>query len=516
MVDATLPLGAAPRYRLEEQLGEGGMGVVHAATMLTPAGERRVAMKCVVTSVSGPRQAAARERLLAEGRLVFQLTHANICQVIDVAEGEDGATYIVMEYVSGADLARVVRRRRRLELAHALYVGREVARALDYAHRKKDSRGRSLGIIHGDLSPRNVLLSLEGEVKLADFGVSRALGVTAPGSGVVAGTPGFAAPEVRSGIFDGRADVYGLGVCMYVALTGIWPASDAFAPDRLAHSRPEVSRALEEIVARATARNPGHRFQSSGELEEALAVELSRTAPAFRPTHLAEVVSIERASSERSSRTPVRETVVRSLIATVPHMRPTASSGSQMAPNGATRTLSRSDGARPSRRRLVAVLTAASFGLAGGLLWVVSPWQATRTAPRRAAAPAAADPEPDGSRAPTGLPAAEPFASAPDAATSAAPERQKIPRRRRVKDREESRDARPPAAQESRLTVTAEPWGILFIDGKRVADETPVFDLAIPAGRHAVKVYFPSLGRFSRSRRIVFEPGARRTLVFAP
>src|SRR5687767_1526986 len=116
------------------------MGVVHLGTMMTPAGERRVAIKRL-TVIDGVDE-RARRRLVEEGRLVFQLTHANVCQVLDLALGDDGSWFMIMELVDGLDLGELLRRAGPLDVSHALYVGREVARALDYAHRKADAEGR--------------------------------------------------------------------------------------------------------------------------------------------------------------------------------------------------------------------------------------------------------------------------------------------------------------------------------------------------------------------------------------
>src|SRR4030095_604144 len=114
-------------------------------------------------------------------------------------ENEEG-TFVVMEYVRGCDLRTLLlqleHEGRTLDAATAVYVAREGARGLDYAHRRTDTAGRALGIVHGDVTPQNILLSSEGEVKLADFGIARAIHTPAPGEGLVGGTPGFMAPEV--------------------------------------------------------------------------------------------------------------------------------------------------------------------------------------------------------------------------------------------------------------------------------------------------------------------------------
>src|SRR5687767_7175383 len=212
-------------FLIHDRVAAGGMGVVHAGTMVSFAGRRRVAIKRL--SAEGEVSAAARARLVAEARLVFQLTHRNICQVLDLGANQEGA-FIVMEFVDGLDLRGLLRQLgddgEHLDVASAVYVAREVAQALDYAHRRTDDGGQPLDLVHGDVTPPNILLSVEGEVKLTDFGIARALGTTAPGTHVVGGTPGYVPPEVASGLIDSRADIYSLGVTLYAALTGRDPS----------------------------------------------------------------------------------------------------------------------------------------------------------------------------------------------------------------------------------------------------------------------------------------------------
>jgi serine/threonine-protein kinase len=214
-------LQGAPTYLVHQKLSQGGMGAVHLGTLVSSAGERRVAIKRLLL----PRQSdeEAHRRMIEEGRLVFQLTHANVCQVLDLVESDEG-TFIVMEYVDGCDLGSLLRglvkAGRPLDHAAAVYIVREIAHALDYAHRRVDAAGRPLLLVHGDVKPANILLSREGEVKLADFGIARAFGTHAPGNQVTGGTPGYMAPEQEQGIADQRADIYSLGVTLYVALGG--------------------------------------------------------------------------------------------------------------------------------------------------------------------------------------------------------------------------------------------------------------------------------------------------------
>src|SRR5262249_3281789 len=152
-------------------------------------------------------------RIVAEARLVFQLTHANICQVLDLGVNEDG-TFIVMEFVDGPDLETLLQKLRKreqwLDIPNALHIVREVAQGLDYAHRRTDAMGHSLTLIHGDVKPKNILLSREGEVKLADFGIARAVRTIAPGNRVSGGTRGFMAPEALGQALNQRSDIYSL------------------------------------------------------------------------------------------------------------------------------------------------------------------------------------------------------------------------------------------------------------------------------------------------------------------
>ena len=124
------------------------------------------------------------------------------------------------------------------------------SRGLDFAHRCSDDHGVKLGLVHGDVTPQNVLLSVEGEVKLADFGIAHALGETGPGVGMRAGTPGFIAPETAHGRRDHRVDIYALGVTLLVALTGSPPMDALSLLPRLRELRPELSSTRRPSIRR--------------------------------------------------------------------------------------------------------------------------------------------------------------------------------------------------------------------------------------------------------------------------
>ena len=360
-----MPRTGATVYQLHHPVGRGGMAAVHLATMTGPAGKRPVAIKQLAGDAA--LEVDARRRLIDEARLVFQLRHVNVCQVLDLASNEEG-TFVVMEYVEGLDLRALVRRAGPLPIPLALYIGREVARALDYAHRRRDDGGQPLFLVHGDVTPGNVLMSAEGEVKLADFGIARALGGAAPGRAVRGGTPGFMAPEVEAGAAPTlRADIYGLGMTLYHALTGKRQGDASFAPRALRGARPDASPELEALLARAVAAEPGERFTSAGQLEEALAIELARRHAAFTPSALARVVN-EHRDATATELTPPAVTVLESLTGWTGTDE--ADTDEVAAPGGETETLLPD---RPRRRPIAIALALAGLALAGGvavIAWV--------------------------------------------------------------------------------------------------------------------------------------------------
>ncbi|HET8542266.1 MAG TPA: serine/threonine-protein kinase [Anaeromyxobacter sp.] len=211
------------RYRLVEPLASGGMADVWRAEVTGPEGVvKEVALKLVRGEHA--RDGAFVRMFVEEARLAARLGHANVVQVFELHE-VGGRYAIAMELVRGRHLGQVVDRARergvRLGIPRAVQIGVEVARALAYAHRLTDG-GRPLGIVHRDVSPHNVLVSFEGEVKLADFGIARAMnqaGLTEPGT--LKGKLAYMAPEqARSIALDARADVFSLGVVLWELCTG--------------------------------------------------------------------------------------------------------------------------------------------------------------------------------------------------------------------------------------------------------------------------------------------------------
>src|ERR671938_1454652 len=200
------------RYRLDAQIGAGGMSTVYRAFDQTL--ERRVAIKLMHREIAS--DSGQLERFRREARAVARLSHPHIVGVIDAGEDE-GRPYIVFEYVEGETLKERIRRMGRLPVDEEIAYAIEIARALGCAH--------SHGIVHRDIKPQNVLIDPEGSAKVTDFGIARSLeeeGLTADGR--VLGTTDYVSPEQAMGRpVTGQSDLYSLGVVLYEMLTGSVP-----------------------------------------------------------------------------------------------------------------------------------------------------------------------------------------------------------------------------------------------------------------------------------------------------
>ena len=252
------------RYRVERPLGHGGMASVY----LAHDGEldRPVALKLLAESLAG--DAAFRERFFREARLAARLSHPNVVSVYDAGETEAGRPYIVMEYVEGTTLEG----RGPLPADEAVALVVQACRGLAHAH--------AAGLVHRDVKPHNLLLRTDGSLKVADFGIARAVeGTALTQVGTVLGTAAYLAPEQAAGEeVTAAADVYALGAVLYELLTGRPP----YEPDSLAEltERPEivpvgevapgVPPRVEDAVMHALARNPAYRPSSAAELAEEL------------------------------------------------------------------------------------------------------------------------------------------------------------------------------------------------------------------------------------------------------
>jgi pimeloyl-ACP methyl ester carboxylesterase len=282
------------RYHLDRELGRGGMATVYRATDLKHG--RPVAIKVLDPQVSA---VIGADRFLREIRLTARLDHPHILSLLDSGQAA-GAFYYVMPLVDGESLRDRLARERQLQIDEAVRIAREVADALDYAHRA--------GIVHRDIKPANILLS-DGHARVADFGIARAMTAVASDTltqtGMAVGTPAYMSPEQGAGEreLDGRTDIYALGCVVYEMLAGQAPftgstprqlvarhALDPLPPLRTV--RESVPAALEAAIARALEKTPADRYRAAGDFGAALAGADRRVDPTATPPQVMEVASV--------------------------------------------------------------------------------------------------------------------------------------------------------------------------------------------------------------------------------
>jgi serine/threonine-protein kinase len=482
------------RYQLVERLASGGMAEVWRARASGPAGvDKEVALKLVL----GEHPAAGdfARMLVEEARLAARLTHANVVQVFELVE-EGGRHAIAMELVRGHDLGRVLERARqagaRLGLPRALHLCVEVARGLDYAHRLAEG-GRSLGLVHRDVSPANVLVSFEGEVKLADFGIARAMsqaGLTDPGT--VKGKLAYMAPEqARGEQVDGRADVFALAVLAWELCTGrrlFARDGDAATLAALLSGGPRsapsawneaVPPALDAAILAALAHDPGARTATAGELGASLSAVLMRLARSPEELDLRSFMHRLWPGGDGPRVEALERTVLQSPPQAPPSPAGLPGAGAEAVPlvpqaaAEATRTMGR--GPRPPTpgRRATALLLGLVV-LGAGAAWRL--------------------------RGPTGAGAGAVEATAADGAGPIPPAAEEPPL-----VRSPSVDGAAAARGEGRVVITVHPWAAVAVDGRPVG-ETPQ-DLRLPAGPHRLRAQHPALG--AAELEVVVEPGRR-------
>jgi serine/threonine-protein kinase len=294
------------RYEIIEQLGQGSMGTVYKAR--DPILGRDVAIKRILVQ-PGERSEAAdfRERFFREARAAGKLSHPGIVTVFDVSE-QDGTPFLVMEYVDGRTLLSILQNDERMSLDRACEVGIQLAEALDYAHRN--------GVIHRDIKPANILVTSDGRIKIADFGVAKLIESQLTARGQLLGTPAFMAPEQFIGMpIDARSDLFSAGVVIYCMLTGEKPFAgdtlvgvqykvmhtEAVEPRKL---NPAISPRLDALILKTIEKDPFKRYASGAELARDLRLCLAR----------------EPSSNTTSASTPVYEPTV--LIAAQPDGTP--------------------------------------------------------------------------------------------------------------------------------------------------------------------------------------------------
>jgi eukaryotic-like serine/threonine-protein kinase len=259
------------RYRVVRKLGSGGMADVYLAEDEELG--RRIAIKILNDRHASDDQFV--ERFRREAKNAAGLSHPNIVQIYDRGEAE-GTYYIAMEYLEGRTLKEAAAQRKPFPVGEAIAFARQILAALRFAHRK--------GIVHRDIKPHNALIDDDGRVKVTDFGIARAGAASQmTEAGSIIGTAQYLSPEqARGGAVDHRSDLYSVGVVLYELLTGSVPFTGdtpveiamkhlSKVPEPPSSKRPDIPRALDQVVLRALAKDPDERYGSAEEMDAELA-----------------------------------------------------------------------------------------------------------------------------------------------------------------------------------------------------------------------------------------------------
>ena len=284
------------KYLLLERISVGGMAEVFKAKAFGVEGfEKIIAIKKILPSMA--EDADFIQMFIDEAKICGQLNHANICQIFELGRIDD-SHFIAMEYIWGKDLLQIQNRFRRIRknmtVQMAAFLASKMCEGLDYAHRKKDATGKPLNIIHRHVSPQNVIVSYEGDVKVIDFGIAK------PGSrsvktqaGVLKGKFGYMSPEQVAGKnLDQRADIFAIGTILYELLTNerLFLGESDFATLEKVRNvavpppsqvNKEIPAALDAVIMKALAKDGDKRYQWASEMHDDLQDFLAQTEPVY-------------------------------------------------------------------------------------------------------------------------------------------------------------------------------------------------------------------------------------------
>lgn len=510
-------------YEVIDRLGAGGMAETYLGVRRGPGGfEQRVCVKRIRAD-RGHDDAFIRQ-FLDEARLAAKLRHANVVQVLGFGDDAQGY-FLALELVEGTDLRTLLQavgsQSRRIAPELVAWLGVELATALSYAHRVELGDG-AVGVVHRDISPSNVLISIEGEIKLADFGIARPL--EAPrqtDSGIIKGKAPYMAPEyARTARFDARCDLFSLGVVLFECLAGRRPYDGQTDLETLEHASrgrhaplhalaPHAPQPLVELVEQLVRPEPRERPATAEALLEALlkhAVE-----PRGRQLFAALVQSARTVQAQQNGAgaMPPTATVACDATAAADDCLPPGDVRTRSASMAPTRT--RPAALRQSRRipkrasRALGAFAALAASVAIGL-WASRALHSNGAedaaatalpAPRGSGRPAAAEPEQGA------LGTARPLQ--PDSGASRAGSEHPLP----TPATASAGEARPPDEPVGSLTVIVIPFGRVAIDGDPHGP-APV-TVSVPPGPHRVRVSGPHVqGR----RTVTVEAGEETRTVF--
>jgi serine/threonine protein kinase len=489
------------RYWLQEKIATGGMAEIFKAKLVGVEGfEKRVVIKRILPFWSERRDFIS--MLVDEAKVLVHLNHPNIVQVYEL--GRVGPIYfIAMEYVEGRDLRQLVQALaaggREVPQEMALSILAECLKGLHYAHERTLYDRGNLGIVHRDISPQNILLSMEGEVKISDFGIAKAVTQThETQTGVLKGKYAYMSPEQSLGrALDRRSDLFSMGIVLYEILMGhrlFAGGSDLETLERVRKAEipwPEAETAkllpgLREVLEKALARERDQRFQTAEEFAEALATCLpggKKVGTAQRANFFHEVFAqdfskreIENAKGHQAP--PGRQTIVSheggdtvSLVEAPSQI---------MAKSGQDRPLAVPIPSSRAARVLPLVLGLIWLGAAIGLAWWLVPQLR---------------------KAPMETPSSVPPIAIPSSASPSVPlpTEPMVPPNLKVapegRDVKKDTPAQKKVLQTGSLRVNANPWGRVSIAGLIGGQETPVVRSNVKVGVYSVIVSNPSVGK---------------------
>lgn len=480
------------RFRLMRRIGAGGMGEVYFAQLSAAGGMTRLAAVKVLRQTEGEDSAKREAALMAEARLSALLVHPHVVQVLD-AGVDQGEPWLAMEFVPGLTLAEL------FSLCHgavppwlAAKVLLDVCAAVHAVHQAVDERGRALNVVHRDITPHNVLLSWDGVVKLADFGIARSsLQVDLTRTGVVKGKLAYLSPEQASGgAVDRRSDIYALGVVLWELLSGrrlFEGMTDAEIlagvlrgeATKQAQALADAPEALARIAARALSTDAAARFDSALEMQRALETALQRSEMLVGATDIAHLLAAAAPTRVREHEQWLRDAESGTSSSDAALSPPVESTGASPT------SLTNRHVGHQSARWLPALLVAAAAAT-----WLL--WQRQPSNPPLAAS--AAEPVSASPLAAT-ISSAQSMVVAPPAATAQASSTASDPVIRPPKSAAPAVAAPAVAASPKpagpagvgALNIGASPaWASILIDGKSVGETPTVID-QLSAGSHDVE-----------------------------
>ena len=491
------------KYTLLAKLASGGMGEIFLARLAGESGfEKLLVIKRLLPALVAEEEFVT--MFLREARIAAQLSHSNICDVYELGH-EDDQYFIAMQHLQGVPFSAIAKldpgsdERRRLRLVVGLI--QQACAGLHHAHELEDVDGRNLGLVHRDVSPSNLFVTVDGVLKVLDFGIAKASNLPSITSkGTVKGKVAYMSPEqVRGEELDRRSDIYALGVVLFEAVTRrrLFQRESEFlvAKAVLEEEIPAahqliaaVPAPLSAVIQKATSRDARHRYATARQFADAIATATTALGEPLTAAEIADLIAATFATELEDQRESARTALRGDSPAPAPIAVPERATASYAPPPTVDdeATVPERPARRPAPRRARRLGIALALGLAlSGLALAYHSWPASSpspASPRDAMANPAADA--GAARTPLPLDAADPDdAGSADAAMGDA-------------------GLEPDSGKPGFFSVDSTPYATIYIDGRRV-DDTPLIRHELPPGRHRVRAVLAD-GR-SRSFTIVVE-----------